>query len=116
MKCIRCQKNDKVGYKYCEECKIEVRAEHNRKYQDKRRKKALKLCDDCREKLTKKKLCKSCAQKKEHKKVLPKKKNVKRKPRKKVEYVQKTIHIDPKWLVRGNISTSSRESVITCEA
>ena len=111
MKCERYNEKEKVGYFYCTLCADIVRREKNSLAQKLRRieKKEFHLCQECHKVETSTKYCKPCSG--EVKKRIDREASAKR-------YVPKREDnpVDPKWLVRGNISNASRGCYITNDA
>lgn len=106
MLCKRCNKNEKVGYKYCKECKAIAKYENGVRGQAKRRGANLTLCKECNKIFTFTKYCNECA-------VIVKKKKLKKKQleetalgqklkaEKKInKIIGKKEKINPKWLRR----------------
>ena len=85
-KCIECKEKDKIGHKYCKECKGKMRQKIDRIKRQERILQRKENCEECRKLTSKTKLCSYCSQ-------LIKKKNVNKK---------KTV--DNFFLVRGPIS------------
>ncbi len=112
--CTWCHKREKVGYKYCEECKKEVSKEHDLKHQKKRRAAKLKMCVECGVVKTNTKYCRSCAQwvRKRNTKLARQQKN--KVPGSSRKSTPRTdVKINKKWLVRGPISNSNKMCNIT---
>jgi len=116
--CIRCKERPKVGYKYCEVCKPIAKREKEVASQKRARLKARKPCLECGVELTNTKYCKSCAQsvktRNDRKRIQTIRKNKKLGKTEKVSMKnKKRPPIDPKWLTRGNISSSTRACQIS---
>ena len=63
MLCKKCNKKEKIGYKYCAECKIVANKESDERSRKKNRAKLLAPCTLCNKKLTSTKYCNACSQK-----------------------------------------------------
>ena len=119
MKCIRCNENDKVGYKYCGPCRLIVKKEKDFINQKKRRGNKT-LCLECKKEYTTTKYCKRCsplviarkAKERRLGKVSHKVETRGRKPKVR----DKDIKIDIFWLVRGLQSMNTRADSISVEA
>ena len=137
-KCLSCNKNEKVGYKYCEPCKKIVAMATNKEACRTRRASSLHKCEMCYIVKTSKTHCKSCSQIKsaEYRKVCqhcniaysrtkycktcaPLVKALKANEKRRIGYVRPTKRlgstiptgdIDKKWLVRGNVSLVNSSS------
>ena len=92
-KCIMCKEEEKVGYKYCKDCKKLAASLSDVLRQRKRRIAKLKPCQECKETLTNTKYCNPCAQKVHAKQ----NKTRIRKSRKREGYLCEKCKIKPKW-------------------
>ena len=120
--CIKCNKAEKVGYKYCTPCKKIIKRETELKSQRKRRGNVVKLCKECGKVEVVSKYCKDCRvivkarENKERVAIWYEAQKEKRGLERKRKEAKKRANqkmIDPKWLVRGNISNSNRADLIT---
>jgi len=95
-KCMRCHTAEKVGYKYCAECKILAERETNRTTQIMRRQEKYSACAECKTEMSYTKYCRKCAP-------LVKKKasNKFYKEKKRVALMCEECFVEPKWSTIG---------------